>query len=84
MADIVPNPNVVITNSTSGTTTILANTTSITVTHNLGAATKILSILNLDENGIGHFETNITNNAFTINLQVGPAANADFSYYVAI
>lgn len=73
-----------ISNSSSGTATILANITNTTVTHNLGASPKILSVLNNDENGIGHIETNITANAFTINLQVGPASNAVFYYYVAI
>lgn len=70
-----------ITGTVTGIATILKDTTSVIVTHNSGQC-KALSVLPLDINGIGHFETDIGINSFTINLQVGPAADANFKYSI--
>ncbi len=70
--------------SASGTATITAYTGSITVTHNLGMPTKILSVEPLNEYGIDRYLSDITDNAFTINLlSPNQPLDAEFKYSVA-
>ncbi len=70
--------------SASGTATITAYTGSVTVTHNLGMPTKILSVESLNEYGIDKYLSDITDNAFTINLpNPNQPMDADFKYSVA-
>lgn len=70
--------------SANGTATIPAYSGSVTVTHNLGMPTKILSVEPLNEYGVDRYLSDITDNAFTINLlNPNQPLDADFKYGVA-
>lgn len=68
-----------------GTATITQHTGSVTVTHNLGMPTKILSVEPLNEYGVDRYLSDITDNAFTINLLAADQPlDAEFKYGVAV
>lgn len=79
MVTVQPPPPTV--NSISGTATILAGSTSVTVTHGLGDTPAwVGNPTPLDEYGLGAWVSLIGATTFQINIQVPQAVDADFIY----
>ena len=65
---------------TGNTATITAETTSVVVTHGLSTTPTIVSVIPIDEYGIGCYVTSIGATEFTINLQGPQPSDAQFKW----